>query len=239
VGLYGFGAALNERGNVSNAGMLGLGVHSLLLDTADQRNVSGARSWALDAGSQSAQRPRAGELVVGGYNEGRLDGTPRWARVSDMAGDRPCPLRTVITDMFMTFANGTQKQLKSSGEAISACIEPYDKLFRFTEGLLLNWKQQTGFDDSLLAAFTEYDARNLTFAEAGLPYNSSSVAPWSLTIGLDTGYTTPLPLYELQAPLRGWNELGERDHLPNIVQVAIHRSLTGRGEIPTLGRIFL
>ncbi len=237
--LYGFGLALNERGNNSNAGMLGLGISSLFLDTAVRRNVSGARGWSLYSGSQSAERPRSGELVFGGYNAGRLDGSLRWRNVSDMAGDRPCPLRTTIADMYITLDNGTQVPLKSSGELIAACIEPYDNLFRFTPGMLLNWKQLTGFDDSLLGVYAPNNTQNLTFTEYGLPYNASRVAPWSLTVALDNGYTTTLPPHELQAPMRGWNRLGERAVVPGVVQVAILDTPTGRGEIPTLGKIFL
>jgi hypothetical protein len=178
----GFGLALNEFGNNSNVGMLGLGIDSLLLDTAVKMNVTPSRGWSMDAGSQSLNQPRPGELVLGGYNKKRLDGSFTWQNVSDMSGDRPCPLRTKITDMYITLANATQVPLKSSSEIIQACIEPYDNLFRFTPGMLLNWKQITGFEDDMLNIFNPggINSQDLSFTENPLPYNSSKLFDWSL-----------------------------------------------------------
>jgi hypothetical protein len=138
----------------------------------------------------------------------------------------------------MTLDNGTQVPLKSSSELIAACIEPYDNIFRFTPGMLLNWKQLTNFNESLMDVYTTANT-GLSFTELGLPYNATKAFKWSLTITLDNGYTTTLPHYELQAPLRGWNVLGERQEVPGIVNIAILDKPTGQGEIPTLGKIFL
>ena len=237
--LTGYGLALNEMGNNSNAGMLGLGVDSSFLDTAVKKDLTPSRSWSLDAGSQSQRKPRKGEIVFGGYNRGRIDGSFKWKNVSDMSGDRPCPLRTTITDMYITLQNGTQVPLKSSSEQIAACIEPYDNIFRFTPGMLLIWKQITGFDDELLSVYSPDNRQNLSFTEYGLPYNDSKVFSWSLTVSLDNGYTTTLPPYELQAPLRGWNRRGERKVVPGLDTVAILKEPTSEGEIPTLGKVFL
>jgi hypothetical protein len=237
--LHGFGLALNERGNRSNAGMLGLGINSSFLDRAVRDELSPARGWSLYSGSQSQARPSGGELVVGGINEARVDGTMHWSNISDMAGDRPCPLRTVIKELYITLENDTQVPLKSGGESIAACIEPYDNLFRFTPSMLLNWKQITGFDERLLGVYAPDNRLNLSFVEEGLLYNASKTMKWSLTVALDNGYTATLPSYELQAPLRGWNSFGERTAVPDVIQVAIHNTPTGVGEIPTLGKIFL
>lgn len=235
----GFGLALNQLGNNSNVAMLGLGIDSLLLDTAVKMNVTPSRGWSMDAGSQSIDHPRSGELVLGGYNKGRLDGSLTWQDVSDMSGDRPCPLRTRITDMYITLGNATQIPLKSSSEIIQACIEPYDNVFRFTPGMLLNWKQITGFEDSMLDTFSTQNPQGLSFTENPLPYNSSKLFDWSLSITLDSGYTTTIPQYELMAPLRGWDVLGNKKVVPGVTAVGILKEPTGVGEIPTLGKVFL
>lgn len=237
--IHGYGLALNERGNNSNAGMLGLGIDSLFLDTAVKEKVIPSRSWSLYPGSQSQERPRNGEMVFGGYNQGKIDGSFRWKNVSDMSGDRPCPLRTTITDMYITLENGTQVPLQSSSEQVAACIEPYDNLFRFTPGMLLNWQRLTDYDPNLSTVYAVDNPQNLSFTELGLPYNASMLSKWSLTITVDNGYKTTLPHYELQAPLRGWSVLGERTEVPGVVNVAILDTPTGEGEIPTLGKIFL
>ncbi|OIW24775.1 hypothetical protein CONLIGDRAFT_673873 [Coniochaeta ligniaria NRRL 30616] len=239
VALYGAGIALNQYGNNSNAGMIGLGKDSVFLNDAVRQGRAGSMSWSLDAGSQSLVKSRNGELVIGGYNAGRTDGSFSWSNVSDMAGDRPCPLRTKITHMSVTLENGDVIPIQSSAEIIEACIEPYDNLFRFTPGMLLNWKQITGFNETLLEVYANEEANNLSFTELGLPYDSSRVGDWSLSITLDSGYTTTLPAYELQRPLLGFDNLGNKQAVPGITNLQILNVPTGAGEVPTLGKIFL
>jgi hypothetical protein len=124
VTLYGFGIALNVRGTASVTGMLGLGTESVFLDQVVAKNYAPSRSWSLDVGSQSAAQPRDGELVIGGYNKGRKDGNFVWHNVSDMSGDRPCPLRTTIKEMNIIMEDGGEKPMLSSSKAVEVCIEP-------------------------------------------------------------------------------------------------------------------
>jgi hypothetical protein len=124
VTLYGFGIALNVRGTASVTGLLGLGTESLFLDQVVAKNYAPSRSWSLDVGSQSAARPRDGELVIGGYNKRRKDGDFVWQNVSDMSGDGPCPLRTSIKEMNIVMEDGSEKPLLSSSGTVEVCIEP-------------------------------------------------------------------------------------------------------------------
>ncbi|KAI9790071.1 MAG: hypothetical protein M1816_005541 [Peltula sp. TS41687] len=236
--LLGYGLALNQWGNQSNAGMLGLGVDSVFLDTALGMNITPSNSWSLTPGSQSLARPRNGEIVFGGYNQGKIDGSFRWRNVSDMAEtDRPCPIRTNITDVYVTLGNGSQIPLISSLGRVAACIEPYDNFFRFTPEMLFRWKQITGYDPNAAAVYTVNNTQNLTYTELGLIYKASKAFNSSLTITLDNKYTTTLPSYELQTLLRGWNVLGERTQVPGLINVAILDKPTGDGEVPTLGKV--
>ncbi|KAK0732179.1 aspartic peptidase domain-containing protein [Lasiosphaeris hirsuta] len=238
VALYGAGIALNQYGNDSNAGMIGLGKDSVFLADAVRQGRAGSKGWSLDAGSQSVAKPRDGELVVGGYNAGRTDGSFSWSNVSDMRGDRPCPLRTKITHMSVTLANGESVPIMSNAEVVDACIEPYDNLFRFTPGMLLNWKSITGFNESL-DVYSSEGARNMSFNEYGLSYDSSRVDDWSLAITLDNGYKTTVPAHELQRPLLGFDNVGNRRAVPGVTNMQILNEPTGDGEVPTLGKIFL
>lgn len=242
IALQGTGLALNQYGNNSNAGMLGLGIDSVFLQDAVRQGVAGSRSWSLDAGSQSLANPRNGELVVGGYNAGRTDGSFYWTAVSNMAGDRPCPLRTRMVDVSVTLANGSVVPVNSRAETVEACIEPYDNLFRFTAGMLLRWKEITGFNDSQLGVYSNQGAAeglNLSFTEYGLPYAMDKVGDWSLSITLDNGYTTTMPASELVRPLLGWDRQGNRVPVPGMANLQILNNPTDVGEVPTLGKIFL
>ena len=239
VALYGAGIALNQYGNNSNAGMIGLGKDSVFLNDAVRQGRAGSKSWSLDAGSRSVAKPRDGELVIGGYNSGRTDGSFRWSNVSSMAGDRPCPLRTKITHMSITLSNGDTVPIMSNAEVVDACIEPYDNLFRFTPGMLLNWKMITGFNETLLDVYSNKAANNLSFTELGLPYDSSRVDDWSLSITLDSGYKTTLPAHELQGPLHGFDNIGNQKAVAGVTNLQILNKPTSDGEVPTLGKIFL
>ena len=239
VALYGAGIALNQYGNNSNAGMIGLGKDSIFLNDAVRQGHAGSKTWSLDSGSQSLVAPRDGELVIGGYNLGRTDGSFSWSNVSDMARDRPCPLRTKIIHMSITLPNGVVVPIMSNAEVVEACIEPYDNLFRFTPGMLLNWKKITGFNETLLDIYDERTAHNLSFTELGLPYDSSRVEDWSLSITLDSGHKTNLPAHELQRPLRGFDNLGNQKTVAGVTNLQILNEPTSDGEVPTLGKIFL
>jgi hypothetical protein len=237
--IYGYGFALNERGNQSNAGMLGLGVDSLFLESVDGSGNRTPKSWSLDSGSQSVQNPREGQVVIGGQNQGRIDGSFLWSNISNLSGDRACPLRTKVTSMTITLKDGSVKPLMASSETTEACIEPYDNLFRLTPSMILHWKTITNFNESVTNITTTANIQNLSFTELGLLYEADKISDWILSITLDNGFTTTLPHYELQAPLRGWNSFGEKETVPGIVNVAIFNNATGGDEIPTLGKIFL
>lgn len=241
VTIFGAGIALNQYGNNSNAGMIGLGIDSVFLNDAVRSGQSGSKSWSLDAGSNSLVKPREGELVIGGYNFARTDGSFSWSNVSSMAGDRPCPLRTKITGMSVTLGDGSIVPIMSSAEVSEACIEPYDNLFRFTPGMLYNWKAITKFNETLLDVYsTETANNNLSFTELGLPYDASKVDDnWQLSISLDNGYKTTLPWFELQRPLLGFDNLGNKEAVPGITNLQILNVPTGEGEVPILGKIFL
>ncbi|KAH0562730.1 hypothetical protein GP486_002607 [Trichoglossum hirsutum] len=247
LAFYGYGLALNTRGNVSNQGMLGLGTNSLFVERALNESRSPSRSWSLDSGSQSLANPRSGELVIGGYNRGRKDGTFVWTNISDLSGERPCPLRTKIKAMKIILTDGSEEPLMSGAETIEACIEPSllgvlntdDNIFRFTPSMLANLKDRTNFNPDLMRLYSTDNALNLTYTETGLLYSSANTKNWSLSMTLDSGYTTTLPHYEVQGPLRGWNAFGEKVVVPNTTMVAVLNTPTGDGEAPTLGKVFL
>jgi hypothetical protein len=239
--MYGYGFALNEKGNQSNAGMIGFGKESVFLDAVTKNNPGISKSWAIDAGSQSINASREGEVVIGGYNRARTDGSFAWTNISDMHGPRPCPLRTKITAMKLTFQDGSSQLLMSNGETTEACVEPYDNLFRMTQNMLLRFKSVTNFDQGVAdVATTTGNTQTLSFTETGLLYAADKVQQWILTITLENGFTNTIPKDEFQTPFRGWNTLGERVEVPGIVNVAIFSQATDpQKEIPTLGKIFL
>ena len=105
--------------------------------------------------------------------------------------------------------------------------------------MLANLKDRTNFDPELMKLYTTNNVLNLTYTETGLLYSPGNTKNWSLSITLDSGYTTTLPHDEVQGPLRGWTTFGEKIIVPNTTMVAVLNTPTGEGEAPTLGKIFL
>jgi hypothetical protein len=237
VTLYGAGIAVNDKGNQSNLGMIGLGIESTFLSEAVAQGKSPSRSWGFDPGS-TASPSRTGELVIGGYNNARLDGPLTWANLSDMSGGRPCPLRTEIIATSIRLANGTKLDITSSGERYTACIEPYDSAFRWTPAMVANWKQVTNYNKSLSDVYAAA-GQNLSFVEPGLLYASDSIPEWDLEITISSGYRTVIPSKDFQRPLTGYNAQGDLQAVENVTNVAIFNESTTGGQVGTLGRIFL
>ena len=243
--LHSAGIALNQRGNQSNAGMLGLSLDSVFLDDVVEQNRSASRSWGLDAGSRSSKRNRDGELVIGGWNEGRVDGDWKEFNVSTFdvtnmnGGVRSCPLSVKIKELTLISADrNNEYHLKDFSDTITACIEPYDNHFRWQADMIEKWKTFTGFEQELVDPYTTGD-QGLAFIEPGLPYNKSKAQEWQLRITLEGGYETEIKYDEMTRDLQGWNKNGELDTVPGISNVAIFNTPIKVEETPTLGRTFL
>ena len=214
---------MNQRGWQSNAGMLGLGKDSVFLDDVVAQNRSPSRSWGLDSGSRSLVNGRNGELVIGGYNKARVKGDWKEFDISNMSGARPCPLRVSIEELTLISADGRERtQLKDTSVSIAACIEPYDNRFRWTAEMIKNWKEATGFDETLVDPYTTV-GQDLAFIEPGLPYDKNKTQNWSLRISLAGGYSTTVTYDEMQRPLQGFNKEGRIQDVEGITNVAIFK----------------
>lgn len=230
--------ALNERGNESNAGMLGLGLKSSFLETSLNAKQIPCTAWSLEAGSQSST-PREGELVLGGYNNKRLDGSFYWSKTLDMTGDRPCPLRVDIARMRITMRNGTVDELMASTDSTKACAEAYDNRLRLSKLMLDNFKDITRYNPNLTEAVMRANDDRLFFTELGLLYEASNIPDWTLSMTLNGGLDVTIPREELMTPLVGTNEVGEKEVVPGIMNLAIFNEPTDEGEVPVLGKAVL
>lgn len=124
-------AALFSDGNVSTSSHLGLAAGSTLLHDLKENGLIGSKSWGLDAGSKSLQSPRAGSLVLGGFDEASVAG-PFFeydVKSPDKLENRYCPLQVLVTGLALT-AKGSNTTKPVSRTFVSnankwmACIEP-------------------------------------------------------------------------------------------------------------------
>jgi hypothetical protein len=110
---------------------IGLAEASTLLQSLKDADLVGAKSWGLDAGSQSFNAPRNGSLVLGGYDASSFEGG--WFSYDipklNLVRKRSCPLQVQITHIELTAQIGRNTSRSESpitpGNPLTACIEPW------------------------------------------------------------------------------------------------------------------
>ncbi|KAF4946627.1 hypothetical protein FSARC_14145 [Fusarium sarcochroum] len=202
---------LISQGQQHTMSHIGLAESSTLLHSLKSDDLIRARSWGLDAGSQSFTAPRNGSLVLGGYDASSFEGG--WFSYdipkSNLVRERSCPLQVQITEIQLTAQIGRNKPSVewpvAGGLPLIACIEPYDNQFRFPTPILNTVKRMLGKDNDLIDASTYPDLYNV---EPGLVYDASSNISFSMTVTIEDGLKVEIPSYELVRPLRGLDAKG-------------------------------
>lgn len=238
---------LITQGQEHTTSHIGLGEQSTLLQSLKSGGLIGAKSWGLNAGSQSYLFPRDGSLVLGGYDESSVDGPFFNYSIAkpNMLNNRPCPLQISITDMTLKVSNGngsaTQtKDFFSAANKLPVCIEPYDNLFRLPspnlQDITTMFAQVSASNNAPVDSSQYQGLYNL---EPGLVYPSSAGAfSVSLEITIDNGLTVTIPSHELVRPLRGLDANGTQIVDTRFNEVQIYgRPAPEDG--PVLGKAFL
>jgi hypothetical protein len=99
---------------------------STVLDQLKQAEMIGARSFALDVGSQTSSGGRRGQLTLGGWHPEMVKG-PFFAypmNYSQSRGERLCALQVGIEKLDVTVGGGEPVPVISKDMNIVACIEP-------------------------------------------------------------------------------------------------------------------
>ncbi|KAL6708796.1 hypothetical protein ACN47E_002203 [Coniothyrium glycines] len=217
------------------AGHIGLGSKSQLLKQLKQSSLIPSIGFGLNAGSLSAQKARRGNLVLGGFDQASIT-SPFYDFPMDypevLAG-RHCPLQIYIQGLELVLQGQESIQLIQEGDGHSACIEPYDNLFRFSQIGLRNFKDATGWSQK-----TSYDSDDLFVPEPGLLYPAAASFNGSLKFTFRNGFTVTLPNSELQQPLRGLDKAGSYASEPSLAEVKIYKDSVLAGAW-VLGKVFL
>lgn len=120
--------AVVTSGNNHTTHEAGLGLNSVLLESLLDAGLIAVRAFGLNAGSQSAARPRAGSLTLGGYDQASVDGPfvdyPMDYALHESIVTRVCPIQVKIRRLTLRLAGREDIVLSDEGSAIDACIEP-------------------------------------------------------------------------------------------------------------------
>jgi hypothetical protein len=108
------------------AGHLGLGKDSVILRHLKDSNKIPSLGFGLNAGSQSSQNPRNGNLVLGGYDSASVTSSfyTYPMNYSDTLAERHCPLQVHIQRLQLLLDGQDPYELIGIGDGHAACIEP-------------------------------------------------------------------------------------------------------------------
>lgn len=117
--------AITEGSNFT-AGHLGLGKNSVLLRHLKDSGQIPSLSFGLNAGSQSIQNPRRGNVMLGGWDPASV-ASPFYSypmNYTDTLAGRYCPLQVQIQGLQLLLAGLEPIELIGEGDGHAACIEP-------------------------------------------------------------------------------------------------------------------
>lgn len=170
-------AGLIESGTNHTATHISLGDRSVLLSSLLSAGRIAARSFGFDAGSQSYSAPRAGGLVLGGWDDGARAGTEvRFAMAEyeenhELNGKRTCPLQVTVASMVLRPAGGDGSTDYNLGiepaHPQQACLEMYDNYPRLPSGVI--GKIRDGFQ-----AFTGSTEQPIRYAATSSPTDATT-----------------------------------------------------------------
>jgi hypothetical protein len=226
----------------------------VLRDLRDSGKIS-AMSFGLDVGSDSSSSPRPGRLILGGYEPSKVMGTFFPFKMDShqpKVNDRSCPMQVTVTGIKMRYTpttaagqvrrNETQ-ELKIIGRdaGVTTCVEPYDRLFRFSETSLENLVKWFKQDLGLTYQAPDDNGRigNLLSIEPGLIFPITDGLPrLTMEVSLAGGLTVEIPSDHLIRNLRGLDANGAPTSNDSFAEVQIYHE-AGAQLAPVVGRAFL
>jgi hypothetical protein len=123
-----FPVGIITSGDNQNVGHLGLATNSQFLHHLKENCLITQNGFGLDAGSQSVENPRAGTLVLGGYDQASIKGHFSTFPIGDTnSNGKQCPFQVMITNIAVRSSNPAETpdyELSSDGPRLPTCIEP-------------------------------------------------------------------------------------------------------------------
>lgn len=217
----------------SNRSSLGLGINSSVLSSLVGAGVAPSPEIGLFYGSRSIGHPSNGEMIIGGYNSGLVNGS--FFNFSLGAGylDQPCPLQVLLKDVVVTTSNGSRASIMPDpGARVPACVNPVENGFQFTPVMYNQWANLTQHPSNPPSDGSK------NFSDQTYPLSNEALIN-ELLITLEGGYQVTIPHFELVTLERGNNAQGLYDVINSSrIQTAV-TSNGGRFTFPVLGGVFL
>lgn len=223
-----------SQADSSNRSELPLGLSSSWLTKLEEADAIPHKTVGLYYGSRSMNRPQDGELVIGGYNKGRVNGPfHNFSLGMNYHLTEPCPLQVLLTNVIVRDAKGRNSSLiPDTGTRVPACINPVENAFTFSQSMFATWAKVT-HHPSTAPADGSHNFSAQTYPRDAQQYISD------LVVVLDGDYEVVIPHYELLSLERGDNAQGLYDVVnASRIQAAV-QSTDDVFDFPILGGVFL
>lgn len=184
-------------------------------------------------GSRSLNCSEDGEMTIGGWDASRVDGSFVNYSMNSMPMNATCPLRVRVTGITLQNDVGSHP-LITDGEAVSACVDPFQNAIGLTDALFAIWSNLTEHPTA------ENDP---TFTEQTYPLANERLMD-TLTIELEGGYATTISHCELVSLERGADLQGVGEYTVTNSSRIMASVSSGRSDLGTnfgvlLGGVFL
>jgi hypothetical protein len=99
-------------------------------------------------GSRSEENGSDGEIIFGGYDTSRVNGSFTWFPMGIRFPGLDCPLQVLLDDVVLTDLDGSQSLMADASSKIPACLEPIQNAFTFSSAMYGKWANLTQHPDA-------------------------------------------------------------------------------------------
>lgn len=214
---------------------LGLGRKSTFIETLYESRLIASRTWSLFWGLEGADpiSQMDGSLIIGGYDRAKTTGPNMTRPFSSLADQASCPSSMIVevTDLALTFANGTSVSLLGNRSNFSACIKPDVPLVTLPTDVFAAFSTTIG--GTFLAPSESYKLGGMDFAATG-------IFDGSLTYTFNSGLRITIPNSQLVVPDVQLTSTGT-PFIPDesARELLVYADPVTGSDMPLLGQVFM
>ncbi|ORY14245.1 aspartic peptidase domain-containing protein [Clohesyomyces aquaticus] len=241
VQVPGFPLAIWSETYISNRTALGLGSN----DSSTLRALASAGLFpetpsqiGIYMASRSELYSTDGEIIFGGYDTSRINGSITWFPIGNRFAGLDCPFQVLLDDAKLITPNASNSLMSAGFTKVPFCIDPVQNAFTFPDAMWQTWTNLTKHP-------------GINEPKDGSPKYTDQTYPWSnealigelqLTMSNDAGeaYSSRIPHFEMVSHER-WSNAAGLYTVTNASRAmsAVVPPSGGMLNLPLLGGVFL
>lgn len=239
IAVYGVPVAVWSDPSSLNRSAIGIGPNSSTLEAFSKQGILAEypKQIGIYMGSRSELQGEDGEVIFGGYDSARVNGSFTWFPIGNRFPGLNCPLQVLVDDVTLHNSNGSNSLMQDSSSRIPACIEPIQNAFTFSTEMWNEYAARAGH------LTTQPIDGSPPYTDQTYPAESEAlIGSLSFTLSNEQSdiYNTTIPHYEVYSHVRGADENGLYAVINNTRSMsAVASPATGILGVPVLGGVFL